>query len=1418
MQKIIKNIPRLVKVKRLGCLSLLGLFIALTPYASFALPQDGVVAIGSADINYNGSNLAVNQHSDRALIDWRSFDIGSSESVNFNQPGSGSIAINRVNNANPTNILGTLKANGKVVLVNPNGVFFGQGSVVDVSGITATTADIDNTNFATGKLDFNKPGNPNAKIVNEGSITVKQAGLVAFVAPTVENSGVIKAQLGKVHLGAGDNFSMDLNGDGITKIGVSENVLKQMVAQDGIVEANGGEVHITTASASHAVDSLIKHTGVTRANSVEQKNGVIRLSAGKTGGSSKVEVSGNVSAKGTNAGEKGGSVAVTAKNVKVKQGALIDVSGADGGGEALIGGDYKGGEYLGDSLVLADVFNNDEFIHAENVIVENGAVIDATSGLGDGGRVILWSDEATSHAGNINAYGVGKGGFVETSSKGFLSVSGFVNAGKGGSWLLDPRNVIISGGWANNVPGTGGDVIPNADDYVVSAESISAALSNGNNVTITTGIDGSQDGDITMSYASINKNGGGEATLTLKAARDITISNSYITSSSNELNVVLSSDIDGNDVGGVKLDNVNMTTNNGDLIIGGNDPFTNAAGAYSANSEYSVVIEGGNINTAAGNIFVNGNSGSDEGATGVLVRYGKIITTTGDIEFVGHSNASKWGTGVKLYAKDLETVTGAITLTGTVNVGQGTIVEYYSNIISTGTGADVGAINIYGEGYGQNSFAVGLNNGKIIVADAAVSLTGIHLTEDSTSDRTGVSLSNGAVIQSTGNSEHTGNITIIGEGGVGYRENYGVRIENSSIETVDASMMIDGEAGKTSWGHNTEGVALYNNAKLITSGAGNISLHGIGHGIVTSNNNSGIRLDSGVEIATEGTGEIDLTGVAGGGSDSAGVKINGASVTSADGKITIDGSVDNTEVGPSRKGVLISSGATVSGGNGEILITGVGGNGDSSSNNHGVELSYASKIISTGTANLVISGNAGDSTNNSNHGVLIDSSSIELLSGGVSIEGIGGGIGVSDYNDGLLLQNGSTIKTDGAGDITIDATAGNGSHSMDVKTANATNNISTGLAGSTINFIANKFELNNLNVYSAGDVHLKTRTSGLSIGVAGSVGQVNYSVADLQKFDAAGKLIIGDAATSEVKLGAWSVSGKTHGLEVNGQAIMLEGDLNFSGANDILLNVAASDFTLGHNVETGGGITFNTADSYSINVDENVNVNAGNGITLDSGENISVAEGVSISTASGNVNLLAAENIELNGSSSNSTIITSDTGDVVLVADNKLAAGTSNINISENVELSAVNVRLYAPDRSYALNGTINGVTMLDVLTSVVFETAYDAGHSGTHLYLKMADDTPTPPEPSQPPTVIDKLPEQVFSHTGSRQMSYKMVENLNRNDVIKKGNDTVPLGNSVFDMPLSKMTWQVLINDTLVKADTKPNSHKKANIKISSL
>jgi filamentous hemagglutinin family protein len=191
--------------------------LATQPGVSFAqaLPTGGQVTAGQASISQGSNTMTINQGTQRTVIDWNSFNIGSGNTVQFNQPNAQSQALNRVTGGGASNIQGSLLANGQVLIQNANGVLFGKGAIVNVGSLLATTKSIDANQFmAGGPLQLSSTGT-NASVVNDG--TIQAQGFVTLMGDQVRNSGSITtAQGGQVVLAAGDSATVALpNGQGI---------------------------------------------------------------------------------------------------------------------------------------------------------------------------------------------------------------------------------------------------------------------------------------------------------------------------------------------------------------------------------------------------------------------------------------------------------------------------------------------------------------------------------------------------------------------------------------------------------------------------------------------------------------------------------------------------------------------------------------------------------------------------------------------------------------------------------------------------------------------------------------------------------------------------------------------------------------------------------------------------------------------------------------------------------------------------------------------------------------------------------------------------------------------------------------------------------------------------------------------------
>ncbi len=439
--------------------------------AAMAAPTGAQFNPSEIKISQQGKTTLIDQSTQRAIINWKGFDVSADEAVRFNQPGVTSSTLNRVTAGQESVIAGRISAPGQVIIYNSNGVVFSGSAKVDVGSLITTTANISDEHFRQGKLIFDQPGNPDARIVNDGSISVAEKGLAAFVAPSVANNGVINARLGTVAMAAGNAATIDLYGDGLVSIAVTDPVTRKpqdaqaLVSNGGAIQADGGSVLITAEQASRVVDNAVNLSGVILARGTEVREGSVAL-VSKSGD---IQVAGKIDVSGP---KNGGDVLVSGQQVALASTARIDARGAAQGGSVRIGGDFQG---------------RGELPRAKNATLAKGASIDVSAtGKGNGGLAVVWSDGNTRMDGRILARGGaqgGNGGLVETSGKVNLSIadSAYVSVaapyGNGGTWLLDPTTlrIVASGGTSGSVGGANGA----SGDATVNASVVTGALAGG---------------------------------------------------------------------------------------------------------------------------------------------------------------------------------------------------------------------------------------------------------------------------------------------------------------------------------------------------------------------------------------------------------------------------------------------------------------------------------------------------------------------------------------------------------------------------------------------------------------------------------------------------------------------------------------------------------------------------------------------------------------------------------------------------------------------------------------------------------------------------------------------------------------------------------------------------------------------------
>ncbi|EOW3049217.1 beta strand repeat-containing protein, partial [Escherichia coli] len=935
-----------VKASRRGvramALSLLsGMIMMANPVTAANLPTGGQIVAGSGSIQTpSGNQMNIHQNSQNMVANWNSFDIGKGNTVQFYQPNSSAVALNRVVGGGESKIMGNLKANGQVFLVNPNGVLFGKDASVSTSGFVASTRDIKNDDFMNRRYTFSGGQKAGAEIVNQGALTTNAGGYIVLAADKVSNSGTIRTPGGKTVLAAGERVTLQLDNGGLTSVQVSGDVVNALVENRGLISARNGQVYLTALGQDMLMNTVLNVSGVVEASGMHRQDGNIVLDGGDSG---VVHLSGTLQAD--NASGQGGKVVVQGQNILLDKGSSITATGGQGGGEVYIGGGWQG--------------KDSSIRNADKVVMKDGARIDVSATQqGNGGTAVLWSESFTNFRGQVSAKGGengGNGGQVETSSHGNLQAFGSVSAsakkGKAGNWLLDPLDITIVNGADNAVTETNDTLsqpphtqfTPTATGSQVSNTSINDELNNGTSVTVLTSsttAGGNQNGNITVD-ADINKTNGTDATLTLKADGNITV-NKNITSTAGKLNVNLAA-ANTSSTGTITLgNNVSITTNGGDITAGaanasnnvtiyvtGNNTVLNTTGTSNGNQAGNITLNGSrvevkNANITAGNFTLNGTS---NGAALINV----TLNTTRDINLTA-TNVDR--SSVHIKDASLTSTGGAIRVNGTAT-GSGTATHLDGNVTLNATN---GSIELNGKGVSANAIDmrsnITLKAGNINLTGNSTNGTGFYLGGNNntlTATNGGINL-NGESVANTavdirGNSTFTaGNINLTGN------STNGIGISLSDNHTLDA----------TNGGINLNGASVEKTAVDIrgnsTFTAGNINLAG------NSTNGTGIDLQ-GTNTLTATNGAISFNGTSG--SKNRGINIYGTSNILNATEINLTGSSTGAE------GIDISGNSTLTATSGNISL-----NGTAQSNWYGVRIQGSNITATNGSISL-----AGSNTN-----------------------------------------------------------------------------------------------------------------------------------------------------------------------------------------------------------------------------------------------------------------------------------------------------------------------------------------------------------------------------------------------------------------------------------------------------------------------
>ncbi|WP_099799681.1 two-partner secretion domain-containing protein [Parathermosynechococcus lividus] len=392
---------------------------------------------------------------------FRDFGLSQGQIANFLSNPHVRNILAGVNGGNASYINGLIQVSGgtsNLYLMNPAGIVFGSNARLNVpAAFHASTAS--RVHFEGGVFDLFSPsntyatllGNPtgfefNSKgiLINEGHLRVKEGQQLTLMAHQVINTGTVAAPGGRVTVQA-------VPETGMVRVSQDGMILSLEIPQEritGEITAVDLPTLLTGSTPEQRVNSVIQNPDGSIAL-VHDPNKVSIPMQGATavvGGTIDVSHPTGI----------GGSVTVLANQNIAVVGANINASGRTGGGTVLVGGDYLGG--------TAGTGRLDSSLNAQNLFVDSNTVMNADALTnGNGGTVINWADNSTQFHGTITARGGalgGDGGFVETSGRELLSVTGSVDAsaplGKPGLWLLDPHNVTITNTSTSNGSFSGG--------------------------------------------------------------------------------------------------------------------------------------------------------------------------------------------------------------------------------------------------------------------------------------------------------------------------------------------------------------------------------------------------------------------------------------------------------------------------------------------------------------------------------------------------------------------------------------------------------------------------------------------------------------------------------------------------------------------------------------------------------------------------------------------------------------------------------------------------------------------------------------------------------------------------------------------------------------------------------------------------
>ena len=460
----------------------LAILLALSGYA-IAAPLGGVVTSGSASIGSAAGTTTITQSSANAIIHWSSFNVGTSELVQFIQPSSRSVVVNQVLGADPSSILGRINANGNVFLVNPNGIVFGSGASVNVGGLVASALNSTGISFASGSYQFAGSG---GAVLNQGQISTPNGGFVALLGTHVANAGSIITPLGVTTLAAANAIGLNINDGGFVNLTLLRGATDSVAQNAGLIQADGGQVLLSALSDGIGSHSAVNNSGVIRAQTLENHQGTIRLLGDMAQGT--LALSGQLDASAPASGN-GGSVETSAAHVQIADSARVTTAAPLG----------KSGNWLIDPNDFIVAASGGDMTAA--VLVGNLATTDFTISSNGGGTVgngdvivneaVTWS---TAHTLTLNAVrDVAINSAITTTGGSLVMVAGHdVNVNEA---------ITATGGSVTATAGAAINIVKDASHTLTAVTTTDGAMAwtAGTNVNITAAALTTTRGNVTLS-------------------------------------------------------------------------------------------------------------------------------------------------------------------------------------------------------------------------------------------------------------------------------------------------------------------------------------------------------------------------------------------------------------------------------------------------------------------------------------------------------------------------------------------------------------------------------------------------------------------------------------------------------------------------------------------------------------------------------------------------------------------------------------------------------------------------------------------------------------------------------------------------------------------------------------------------------